>query len=99
MSEKRDDRIAQFFREAAPPARDPVFRLKVLERLEQRRFQRQVSIMGAGVLLILAASLFARSMGEGDLQTVGALAVSAAVGTAYFAFQGGLWRTLRRFRI
>ena len=36
MSEQQDYRIAELLRRTAPPARDPLFRLRVLERREQR---------------------------------------------------------------
>lgn len=99
MSEDRDDRIVQFLREAAPPARDPVFRLRVLERREQRQFQRRLFTMLAGLLVILLVSTFAIGMGGGSLKATGALVVGAALASAYLAFRGRLLRILRRFRI
>jgi hypothetical protein len=41
----------------APPARDPVFRVEVLVRLERARFRRRVAgaVAAVGVLAILAA--------------------------------------------
>jgi hypothetical protein len=99
MSEDRDDRIADLLREDAPPPRDPVFRLRVLERREQRRFQRRLFTMLAGVLMILLISTFALSIGPASLRTTGALVVGAALASAYLAFRGHLPRILRRFSI
>jgi hypothetical protein len=45
MSEHRmddDARLVELLRGDLPPARDPLFRLDVLERCERRRFRRQL---------------------------------------------------------
>jgi hypothetical protein len=99
MSEDRDDRIVELLRAAAPPARDPVFRLKVLERREHRQFQRRLFTMLAGVLVILLGSTFAISIGGGALKTTGALVVATAIASGYLAFRGRLLRILMRFSI
>jgi hypothetical protein len=97
MSEDRDDRLVEFLCAAAPPPRDPVFRLRVLERREHRQFRRRLFTMLAGVLVILLVSAFAIRMGGRALETMGALAVGAALASAYLAFRGRLLRILRRF--
>ena len=50
MTPDEDEHIANLLRAAAPPARDAIFRLGVLERRERQRFQRRS-------LLLLAAAL------------------------------------------
>ena len=55
----------------APPARDPVFRLRVLERREQRQFQRRSFTMLAGALVIILVSTFGVSIGGGALRNDG----------------------------
>jgi len=99
MSEDRDDRIVEYLRQAAPPARDPVFRLMVLERREQRQFQWRLFTMLAGVLVIILLSTFAISTGGGALGATGVLVAGAALASAYLAFRGRLLRILRRFSI
>jgi hypothetical protein len=99
MSEDRDDRIGQFLREQAPPARDPVFRLRVLERREQRQFQRRSLTMLAAVLVIILVATFGIRIGGGALETTGALVVGTALAGAYLAFRGRFLRILRRFSI
>jgi hypothetical protein len=99
MSEDRDDRLVEFLRAAAPPARDPVFRLRVLERREHRQFQLRVFTMLAGVVVILLVSAFAMRIGGGALVPTSALAVGAALASAYLAFRGRFLRILRRFSI
>ena len=49
MTENRmaDDeaRLVQLLRGELPPARDPLFRIEVLARLERRRFRRQLALV------------------------------------------------------
>ena len=99
MSEDRDERIVEILQAGAPPARDPAFRLRVLERREQRQFQRQLAIMLAGLLAILLVSIFATGMGRAPLKTTGVLAVGIALASAYLAFRGRFLQILRRFSI
>lgn len=99
MSEELDRRIADLFHADAPPARDPVFRLKVLERRERRQFQRRVFTMLAGMVVILLVLTFAIGTGRGALPPTGVLVVGTAVATAYCAFRGRLRLILRRFSI
>jgi hypothetical protein len=99
MSEDRDQRIVDLLREYAPPARDPLFRLKVLERRERRQFQRRSFTMLAGALVIILISTLAVSSEGGSLETTGALAVGTALASGYLAFRGSLLRIFRRFSI
>jgi hypothetical protein len=100
MSEDQDNRIVDLLREAAPPARDPMFRLKVLERREHRQFQRRSFTMLAGALVIILVSTFAINIGGRALETTGSLAVvGAALASGYLAFRGRLLGILRRFSI
>ncbi len=87
MSEDKDNRVADLLSQNAPPARDPMFRIKVLELREQRQFQRRSFIMLAGALVIVLVSILALSMGAAALKTTGILVVGAALATAYLAFR------------
>jgi hypothetical protein len=98
MSEQQDDRILELLRQSAPPARDPVFRLRVLERREQRQFQRRLYIMLAGVIAIILVSTFAMSLGGGFLKT-SAPVIAVALASTWLAFRQNLTRILRHFRI
>ncbi|MBZ5578406.1 MAG: hypothetical protein LAP40_17725 [Acidobacteriia bacterium] len=99
MSEDRDNRLVELLRADAPPERDPVFRLKVLERREQRQFQRRLLTMLAGMLVILVGMGFAISLGNGALAPTGALIVGAALVSGYLAFRGQVRRILGRFSL
>jgi hypothetical protein len=99
MSEDKDVRIVDLLNADAPPRRDPLFRVSVLERREHRRFQRRLYTMLAGALLIILVSTFAIRIGAGGLGTMGALVVGAALASAYLAFRRSLPQILRRFSI
>ncbi len=99
MSEDRDDRIAHLLNAAAPPARDPLFRLRVMELRERRQFQRRSYTMLAAALLILLLATFGVRKGGQALETTGALIVFAALVSGYLAFRGRVLQTLRRFSL
>ena len=97
MSEDRDQRIADLLRENAPPARDPVFRIKVLERRERGQFRRRSFTMLTGGLSIILVSAFAIGIGGRALQMTGAMVLGAALAGAYPAFRRSLPQILQRF--
>ena len=85
----------------APPARDPVFRLEVLVRLERARFRRRVGRMLAvvGVLAVLAA-VNARAIetwmaADGERLWIVALATAATLWGIPFVMRPG-FRTAAR---
>jgi hypothetical protein len=98
MSEDQDQRVADFLRENAPPSRDPLFRIKVLERRERGQFRRRSFTLLAGGLSIILVSAFAIDIGGGALQMTAALVVGAALAGAYPAFRRSLPQILQRFR-
>jgi hypothetical protein len=99
MSEGKDDRIGELLRATAPPQRDPVFRLKVLERREHRQFQRRLLTMFVGTLVIILVSASALSSGGRAVEPTGALVVGAALASTYLAFRPRVLRILKRFSI
>jgi hypothetical protein len=54
MKTEIDERIARLLNADAPPERDPVFRIKVLERRERRRFHRQALALVFAALVLIA---------------------------------------------
>jgi hypothetical protein len=55
MSTDIDTRIATLLRHDAPARQDPMFRLRVLKRREQQRFQRKLLLLGLAALAVVAA--------------------------------------------
>ena len=54
MKTDSDARITSFLNEKAPPTRDPLFRLKVLERRERQRFQRRMATIACSAVVLIA---------------------------------------------
>ena len=99
MTQDKDQRIADLLRADAPPARDPLFRLKVLERREHRQFRQRSFTMFAGVLVIILVSTISISFERGSMETAGVLAIGTALASSYLAFRGRLLQILRRFSL
>jgi hypothetical protein len=98
MSDERDQRIAAILRAESPAARDPLLRIKVMARREQRQLQRQSLTMLAGALVIMLIAMFSiRGAGGVTVQVTGAFVIGAALPTSYLAFRGRLLRIVRRF--
>ena len=79
-----DERITAALQHDAPPPRDPVFRIQLLERREQRRFRRRVQqalAAGAAVVVVSALTLRAGDMAyaAGAVLLFALVLVSAAV--------------------
>jgi hypothetical protein len=91
-----DEKIAGLLRQDAPPARDPMFRLNVLERRERERFQLRTRLMVAGGLLVAVIALVGVSMGGDVAQTTIALLVLAALASGYVLYRPAVTRLLQR---
>lgn len=60
-----DQRITAAVQHAAPPPRDPVFRLQVLERRERQRFRRRAQhALAAGAAVVIVSALTVSANGE-----------------------------------
>ena len=69
MTDEKDERLIKQLQQLAPPARDPLFRVKVLERRERKRFRAQVSTVAITVLTLIVGSAMS---GSGQLIVLGA---------------------------
>lgn len=59
-----DERITAALQHDAPPLRDPLFRVQVLERAERQRFRRSVRLAIAGSVGVLVVSVLTVSAGS-----------------------------------
>jgi threonine/homoserine/homoserine lactone efflux protein len=59
-----DDRITAALLHDAPPPRDPLFRIRVLERAERQRFRRSARLAIAGAVGVLLVSVLTVSAGS-----------------------------------
>jgi len=79
MIDEKDERLTQRLQQMAPPARDPLFRVRVLERRERNRFRGQVSTVAATVLTLVVGSAM-----SGNAQLI-VLGVGLIAGVAIYA--------------
>jgi heme A synthase len=94
-----DQRITAALLQDAPPPRDPVFRLQVLERRERQRFRRRALhalAVGAGAAVMSALTVNA----GGEAYTAGSVLLFAMVlVAAAVVYLPGLGRLIRRLSI
>ena len=98
MSEHLDERIGELLRQDAPPARDPAFRISVLERRERKRFLRQSAMLGVLCLVLAAVALVGIAIGGDAAVAAIALAIVAALAVAYTRYEPMVTRVIDRFR-
>jgi hypothetical protein len=91
MMHDQDERIGALLRENAPPERDALFRLAVLERREQKRFRRHSTLLLAAALATLAVVAVTYAM-SADLVTSAITAMIAAtlMGACFLSVPGAL---------
>jgi O-antigen/teichoic acid export membrane protein len=89
MTQDTDDRLGRLLREDAPPERDPLFRIRLLERREHRRFrQRSLALLvGAAVLTVIPAITLAL-MDNPIAAGVAAVFCVALLGAGLASFRG-----------
>ncbi len=73
-----DERITTALRHEAPPLRDPVFRLQVLERRERQRFRRRALHALTAGAAVVGVSVLTLSTG-GEAYTAGGVLLFALV--------------------
>jgi hypothetical protein len=77
-----DQQLSQLLQTMAPPVRDPLFRIKVLERRERRAFIRRVAVVVgtvAGALIIYGVTAGQGNPAARSLGIAVALAMGAAI--------------------
>lgn len=83
MKQDVDERLCRLLLTDAPPERDPLFRLRVIERLEHRRYRHRSLLLLAGAVLtaLLGAASFAAveaPLAAGVIALLGMAVVTAA---------------------
>ena len=89
MTQDIDERLGRLLRADAPPERDPLFRIRLLERREQRRFrQRSLTLLvGAAVLTVIPAITLALVDNPIAAGVIAAFVV-ALIGAGLASFRG-----------
>jgi hypothetical protein len=96
MSEGPDRRIGDLLRQDAPPARDPAFRVSVLERREQKRFLRQTAILGLIALALAVIALVGIAVGGDTAVTAIVLMLAVVLVAAYTFYAPAVNRIMQR---
>ena len=96
MTHDEDEQLTQFLQRNAPPSRDPLFRVKVLERRERQWFRRRVSLLGI-VLAVAAISAVGVSVGGKLNEVARVVGALVAVTMAVTVYAPILMRLLRRY--
>lgn len=92
-----DQRLAAFLREGAPPRSDPLFRVRVLQRLERRRFRRRLYTLGVAACgAVVMAGLGAGAEGAPRAGVVLFAAVAAISCLVHAPVVTYFWRRLTR---
>lgn len=94
MTQGEDEQLRHLLQRNAPPERDPLFRIKVLERRERQRFRRHVALLLSAILAIVAILALGASVG-GRLNEVARVVVVLIAVTVYAP---ALMRLLRGYK-
>lgn len=102
QKEGMDSKLGQLLRAGAPPARDPFFRIAVIERLSRQRYQqgrRKIHITAVGVALLTGAAYLLTPAALLQTLLVGAFCAGLAT-AALFSARGvqQVWSVLRPSR-
>jgi hypothetical protein len=99
MIEQEDDQLTRLLRHHEPPARDPLFRIRVLERRERKRFRQELSLIIGAVVAATAIAAFGVNAG-GALEVVARVALlGIAVTTAAVGYARAIGALFGRVRI
>src|SRR5262245_44759249 len=80
-----DKQLGQLLQRLAPPERDPLFRIKVLERRERREFRRRVALLfAAGAVAVVAYAIAATVGGTSPVARGLGLTVTGVVAAAMY---------------
>jgi hypothetical protein len=94
-----DERITAALRHDAPPPRDPVFRLQVLERREQQLFRRRARQALAGATGVVVVSALTANGGSEAYTAGSVLLFALVVITAAVVYLPGFGQLIRRLSI
>ena len=98
MNHRVDEQFAELVHRAAPAARDPMFRLKVLERREHERFRRQSLLLVTLALAVAGVAAAGLSLGPATFDALGVVLFGIVVSAVGFVYAPLLLRRLRLFR-
>jgi hypothetical protein len=99
MSRYPDEKLGALLREGRVPERDPLFRIRLLERREQQHFRRRAWLLRVALAVLMVLPAIGLALGSRLLPvSLIVVFVAACIAAAVFSFRGLklLWRQLRR---
>ena len=98
MTEGLDEKLGRLPRADAPPERDPLFRIRVLERRERQRFQHRSQMLLAAAVVVAVFPALILTLGT-SLIAPGLIAAFciAVIAAGLFSIRGVL-QVVRRLR-
>ena len=98
MRAREEERFAELVRRQAPAPRDPMFRLKVLERRETEQFRRRSWLFVALAVLAVAGAALVFLLRPGSLDGAAVVLFGVGLSAAGFFFAPAALRQLRALR-
>lgn len=95
MTDRLDKAIAELVREGAPAERDPLFRVRVLERLERVRYRRRLYAALAAAVVFAAIAVLGAEAGGSTREAARVVLVAAALIAVYFVLAPAMQLFLR----
>jgi hypothetical protein len=93
-----DRRFAALLHEDAPPERDPLFRVEVLQRIERATYRRRLVAAVAGAAVFAVIAVLGATVGGAPRSAAIPLLIGAALTCGYFVLAPVLTQMLARFR-
>ncbi len=87
--DEKDERITRLLQQMAPAPRDPLFRIRVLERRERQSYRNRV----LGIVLMVSAVLIASAVTDGLPRQI---VLGAGLAAAVVVYAAAMRQMLRR---
>jgi peptidoglycan/LPS O-acetylase OafA/YrhL len=97
MTDPLDKAMVELLRKDAPAARDPLFRVQVLERLERSRYRRRLYALLLSAVVLAVLAVIGAAAGGSAREATGVLLFGAAVTAVYFVVAPGMTQLFVRF--
>jgi hypothetical protein len=92
-----DEHLTRLLNRLAPPARDPLFRVQLMERKERERFRRSVVQLVSVLVVGLVAAGVGMTVGGGSNEMARFIALGIGVGAGVMVYALALKQLFRRF--
>lgn len=92
-----DENLTRLLNRLAPPARDPLFRVQVMERKERQLFRRRLAWVLGALALMVVATVVGMTAGGGANEMARFMALGVGIGAGVMVYVLALRHVIRRF--